>query len=292
MNFLIVFLGGGLGAMLRHGVNLLVTRSAGTSFPYGTLIVNVSGSLLMGAIIGFFAFKGQASQHWRLLLTTGVLGGYTTFSTFSLEAVLLYERRQPLAAALYVFASVGLALLALVGAMAAMRLMLGASEKSEVVEIGRHAVAATGLARSYAGSRLIAGALLALTAVFPLVAINWRHHGGPDSGPAQKEQENVASTAKAPPAAAKPQIGEETRSHPPEPTMTERGAAPRAKEEPAVECQTLSYTVVAGDTLYGVAKKLYREERRWRDIAAANPGLNPRRLLIGQVIKLPKRDCR
>ena len=61
-------------------------------FPYATFFINVSGSFVMGLIAAWFAFKGDASQHWRLFLTTGVLGGYTTFSTFSLDAALLYER--------------------------------------------------------------------------------------------------------------------------------------------------------------------------------------------------------
>ena len=90
---LIVFLGGGMGAALRHGVNLLSARLFGTAFPWHTLIENVTGSLVMGLLAGYFAFKGgDASQHWRLFLTTGILGGYTTFSAFSLDAVLLYER--------------------------------------------------------------------------------------------------------------------------------------------------------------------------------------------------------
>ena len=104
--FLIVFFGGGLGAALRHGINLVSARTLGTEFPYGTLIINVTGSLVMGLIAGYLAFKGGASQHWRLFLMTGILGGYTTFSAFSLDAALLYERGQLGLAALYVLASV------------------------------------------------------------------------------------------------------------------------------------------------------------------------------------------
>ena len=94
MVYLIVFLGGGLGAAMRHGVNVAAARTLGTGFPYGTLTVNVVGSLAMGLFAAYFAFKGDASQHWRLFFTTGVLGGFTTFSAFSLDAVLLYERGQ------------------------------------------------------------------------------------------------------------------------------------------------------------------------------------------------------
>src|ERR687895_2052593 len=106
MGYAIVFLGGGIGAALRHGVNLGAARWLGVGFPFGTLIVNVTGSLVMGLIAGYFAFKSDASQHWRLFLTTGILGGFTTFSAFSLDAALLYERGNLGLAALYVLASV------------------------------------------------------------------------------------------------------------------------------------------------------------------------------------------
>jgi fluoride exporter len=113
MGYVIVFLGGGLGAALRHGMNIAAARLLGTAFPYGTLIINVTGSILMGLIAGYFAFKGGASQHWRLFLTTGILGGYTTFSAFSLDAALLYERGETWSAALYVIGSVVLSILGL-----------------------------------------------------------------------------------------------------------------------------------------------------------------------------------
>lgn len=113
MRYLIVFLGGGFGAMLRHTVNVGAARWWGTQFPWGTFIVNVTGSLAMGLIAGWFALKGGSSQEWRLFLTTGILGGYTTFSAFSLDAALLYERGEPGLAALYVVGSVALALIGL-----------------------------------------------------------------------------------------------------------------------------------------------------------------------------------
>ena len=72
------------------------------AFPYATLFENVTGSLVMGLLAGYFAFYGGVPQHWRLFLTTGILGGYTTFSTFSLDAALLYERGAFGLAALYV----------------------------------------------------------------------------------------------------------------------------------------------------------------------------------------------
>jgi len=98
------------GAALRHGVNVAMARLVGTSFPFATLFENVSGSLVMGALVAYLAFKGGASQHLRLLLATGILGGYTTFSAFSLDAILLYERGELGLAALYVAASVSLSI--------------------------------------------------------------------------------------------------------------------------------------------------------------------------------------
>jgi len=91
---LIVFLGAGLGGMIRHFVNLAVPRLLGTGFPFATFLINVSGSLIMGLMAGYLAFKdGETwTQPVRLFLTTGMLGGYTTFSTFSLDFMYLVER--------------------------------------------------------------------------------------------------------------------------------------------------------------------------------------------------------
>lgn len=121
MAYLIVFLGGGLGAALRHGVNIASARAFGTAFPYGTLTVNIVGSLAMGLFAAWFAFKGDASQHWRLFLTTGILGGFTTFSAFSLDAALLYERGEVGTAAIYVVASVALSIAGLFAGFAVVR---------------------------------------------------------------------------------------------------------------------------------------------------------------------------
>ena len=110
MAYLFVFLGGGLGAALRHGVNVGAARLLGTNFPYGTLTVNVVGSLLMGLLAAYFAFKGDASQHWRLFLATGVLGGFTTFSAFSLDVAVLYGRGAIWLALGYVMTSVVLSI--------------------------------------------------------------------------------------------------------------------------------------------------------------------------------------
>src|SRR5471032_1746491 len=121
MGYLVVFLGGGIGAALRHGINLAVARLLGTAFPYGTLMINITGSFIMGLVAAYFAFKGDASQHWRLFLTTGILGGYTTFSAFSLDAALLYERGEVGMSALYVVASVALSIAGLFAGFALVR---------------------------------------------------------------------------------------------------------------------------------------------------------------------------
>ena len=121
IGFLLVFLGGGIGAALRHGVNLLSARWLGTAFPYATLFENVTGSLVMGLIAGYFAFKGDAPQHLRLFLTTGILGGYTTFSAFSLDVALLTERHEFGMAAFYVLASVAFSIGGLFAGLALVR---------------------------------------------------------------------------------------------------------------------------------------------------------------------------
>ena len=121
MGFLIVFLGGGLGAALRHGVNLLSALWLGTAFPYAIVFENVTGSFVMGLLAAYFAFKADATQHWRLFLTTGILGGYTTFSAFSLDTALLYQRGELGLAALYVVLSVALSIGGLFAGLALVR---------------------------------------------------------------------------------------------------------------------------------------------------------------------------
>jgi fluoride exporter len=111
MLYLIVFLGAGLGGSLRHGVNVWAVRAFGYGFPFGTMVVNVLGSFVMGLLVGFFAFRaGLVPQHARLFLTTGVLGGFTTFSAFSLDAALLFERHSYSMAMGYIVGSVFLSL--------------------------------------------------------------------------------------------------------------------------------------------------------------------------------------
>src|SRR3954451_845807 len=113
MLYVIVFIGAGIGGALRHGVNVGAARLFGYGFPFGTLIVNILGSFAMGALAGYFAFRPGIDQHLRLFLTTGILGGFTTFSAFSLDAALLIERHNYALAAGYIAGSVGVSVTAL-----------------------------------------------------------------------------------------------------------------------------------------------------------------------------------
>ena len=119
--YLLVFLGAGLGGMLRHTVNLTFARLVGPDLPLGTFLVNVLGSLSVGAIAGYFALRGHGTQNLQLFLTTGILGGFTTFSAFSLEAALLWERGQLLGCIIFILASVLLSIAGVFGGLALVR---------------------------------------------------------------------------------------------------------------------------------------------------------------------------
>ncbi|WP_308517225.1 fluoride efflux transporter CrcB [Sphingomonas flavescens] len=121
MLFLVVFLGAGIGGALRHGVNVGAARLFGLGFPAGTLIVNILGSFAMGLLAGYFAIRPGTDQHLRLFLTTGLLGGFTTFSAFSLDAALLIERHAYGLAAGYALGSVIASVSALFVGLAAAR---------------------------------------------------------------------------------------------------------------------------------------------------------------------------
>jgi len=120
---LLVFLGGGLGSTLRYGVNLATVAWFGAHFPFGTLTVNVVGSAVMGAFAGWLLARepGTGSDALRLFFMTGILGGFTTFSAFSLDVVVLWQRGAVASAVGYVLVSVALSLLALVITMTAMK---------------------------------------------------------------------------------------------------------------------------------------------------------------------------
>ena len=113
--FLQVAVGGALGSVARYGVYRLMPVP-GPGFPVATLIVNVTGSFVMGLLAALLAHRG--GQHWAPFLLTGVLGGYTTFSAFSLDAMTLWERGQAAGTMLYILASVMLSLLAVVAGLA------------------------------------------------------------------------------------------------------------------------------------------------------------------------------
>lgn len=126
MAYLIVFLGAGIGGAMRHGVNQLGAHLLGMAFPYGTLAVNVAGSFAMGILAEYFAFRGGLPQEIRLFLTTGVLGGFTTFSTFSLDAISLWQRGQCASAVTYVTISLILSLTGLAAGLAIVRFLVQA----------------------------------------------------------------------------------------------------------------------------------------------------------------------
>ena len=111
-SYLIVALGGGVGAAARHGLGQLSARAFGPGSPVGTMSANVLGGLLMGVLVGWLARSG-AGEGARLLLGVGLLGGFTTFSAFSLDAVQMIQRGQAGLAALYVGGSVVLSIAAL-----------------------------------------------------------------------------------------------------------------------------------------------------------------------------------
>ena len=119
--FALVFLGAGIGGVLRHAVNLVSGRLIGPNLPIGTLLINVVGSLTIGLIAGYLALRGHASQGFQLLVVTGIIGGFTTFSAFSLEAALLWERGQAVTGIAYVLLSVLLSIAAVFAGLALIR---------------------------------------------------------------------------------------------------------------------------------------------------------------------------
>lgn len=121
---LAIALGGAIGAVGRHYVSVAMTLLVGHGFPWGTLVVNIVGSFAMGALIETMALVWSPSLEMRALLTVGVLGAFTTFSTFSLDVATIYERGTPLVLAVYVAASVALSILALFAGLRLMRLVL------------------------------------------------------------------------------------------------------------------------------------------------------------------------
>jgi len=111
--FALVAMGGAIGACLRHMVSVAAVRLFGAAFPWGTLGVNIVGSLVMGVVVELLARRVGSSHELRLFLATGILGGFTTFSAFSLDVAMLWERGDAGYALAYVMASVALSVGAL-----------------------------------------------------------------------------------------------------------------------------------------------------------------------------------
>ena len=120
MHWLLVFVGGGFGAMARHGVNRAGLALLGPGFPWWTLAVNVTGSFAIGFLAGLFGVL-ETGHHARNFLVTGFLGGFTTFSAFSLDALTLWQRGEHSAALSYAIGSVALSLVAVVAGLAVSR---------------------------------------------------------------------------------------------------------------------------------------------------------------------------
>lgn len=116
-----VAMGGALGSLARYVVSIYVGRWLGSGFPWATLVINITGSFLIGALVETLALRWDTSQAMRAFLVVGLCGGYTTFSTFSLDVAVQLGRGATVAAALYIIASLTLSVAALYAAMHLMR---------------------------------------------------------------------------------------------------------------------------------------------------------------------------
>lgn len=124
LNILLVAIGGAFGSVCRYLTGLLMTRLLGTAFPWGTITVNIVGSFAIGLLTELVARRFNASMEMRLLLVVGILGGFTTFSSFSLDTVALIEKGAVATAVIYVFASVAISLAATFAGFAVGRALL------------------------------------------------------------------------------------------------------------------------------------------------------------------------
>jgi CrcB protein len=125
MNLILsVAVGGAVGSVARHLLSARIVAWFGSGFPWGIFAVNIVGGLMMGLLVELMALRWSVSVEWRAFLTVGVLGGFTTFSSFSLDTVFLLQRGDYALAALYVVGSVALSVGALFGAMMMVRVLL------------------------------------------------------------------------------------------------------------------------------------------------------------------------
>lgn len=116
-----VAIGGSLGSVARYLVAIGAGRLVGTEFPWGTVVINIVGSFLIGVFAESFALSWNAGQVTRVFLTVGICGGFTTFSTFSLDAIVVIQRGELWAAGAYIAASVALSILSLFGGLLLVR---------------------------------------------------------------------------------------------------------------------------------------------------------------------------
>ncbi|MGV1914218.1 fluoride efflux transporter CrcB [uncultured Agrobacterium sp.] len=105
LNILLVAVGGAIGSVARYLVGLGATRLAGPNFPFGTLTVNIAGAFAIGLLVEMIARRFDASAEMRVFIVTGILGGFTTWSSFTLDTMVLFERGEIGLSALYLLAS-------------------------------------------------------------------------------------------------------------------------------------------------------------------------------------------
>ena len=123
MSYLAIFMGGGLGSVSRFLISSLISKNTAESFPFGTLIVNLIGAFLIGLLVEFLALRYSVSENLRYFLITGFLGGFTTFSAFSLESALMWMRAEYLLLIIYILASVVGTIVAVISATYLARLV-------------------------------------------------------------------------------------------------------------------------------------------------------------------------
>ena len=122
--YALVFVGGGIGSAMRYGANRVSLAILGPDFPGGTLFVNVVGCFVMGLLTSWFAFRGeQTGQQLRVFLTTGLIGGFTTFSAFSMDAAAMWERGDLLLVSFYLGSTLFFSLTGVFAGLSVMRLV-------------------------------------------------------------------------------------------------------------------------------------------------------------------------